>query len=44
MTRNQVAAKVAADKAENPDKFCPVKRCLWKTGDGTHCPRHKGKL
>ena len=34
------ASKVAEDKLNHPWKFCPVKRCLWKTGDGSYCPRH----
>lgn len=41
MTRGQVAAKVAANKEKHPEKYCPVKRCLWHTGDGSYCPRHK---
>lgn len=39
--RQQVAAKVAAEKIEHPEKFCPVKKCLYKTGDGSRCPRHR---
>ena len=34
-----VAASVAKDKLLRPEKFCPEKRCLWKTG-GDYCPRH----
>ena len=26
-----VAAKVAAEKEAHPERFCPVKRCLWRT-------------
>jgi len=25
-----VQAKVALDKEKHPERFCPVKRCLWK--------------
>jgi hypothetical protein len=39
MTRNSVAASVAQNKERNPDKYCPVKKCLWRTGGGL-CPRH----
>ena len=39
MTRNGVAASVAENKERNPGKYCPVKRCLWRTGGG-YCPRH----
>lgn len=38
------AAKVAKHKAEHPEMYCPHKRCLWRTGDGSHCPRHKEKV
>ena len=33
------ASKVAANKEHHPDKYCPVPRCLWRTGGG-RCPRH----
>ena len=39
MTRNGVAASVAQNKERNPGKYCPAKRCLWRTGGG-YCPRH----
>ncbi len=39
MTRNGVAAKVANEKSQHPERFCPKAKCLWRTG-GTHCPRH----
>ncbi len=42
MTRGSVAAKVAANKEQHPERFCPVKRCLWRTG-GPYCPRHEPK-
>ncbi len=40
MTRNGVAASVAENKERNPGKYCPAKRCLWRTGGG-YCPRHQ---
>lgn len=40
----RIAAKVAKDKEQHPQKFCPVQRCLWRTPDGTLCPRHALKL
>ena len=42
-SRSAIAAQVAQNKAEHPDKFCPVKRCLWRTGNGEKCPRHRPK-
>lgn len=39
MNRRKVAAKVAAEKTKHPERFCPEKRCLWRTGGG-YCPRH----
>lgn len=42
MTRNGVAASVAENKERNPGKYCPVKRCLWRTGGG-YCPRHRDR-
>ncbi len=41
MTRNQVAASVRKSKEAHPEKFCPVPNCLWRTGDGSKCPKHK---
>ncbi len=38
------AAKVAAHKEKHPEMYCPTKKCLWRTGDGSHCPRHKPKV
>lgn len=26
-----IQAKVAIDKVKNPERFCPVYRCLWRT-------------
>lgn len=37
----RTAAKIAADKELHPEKYCPQPRCLWRTGDGSRCPRHK---
>jgi len=34
------ASKVAAYKERYPEVFCPEPRCLWRTGDGSPCPRH----
>jgi len=34
------AASVALDKQRKPERYCPAIRCLWRTGDGTYCPRH----
>ena len=37
------AAKVAREKAEHPERFCP--RCLWRVthvhGPDTPCPKHQ---
>ncbi len=41
MTRGSVAASVRKSKEAHPDKFCPVPTCLWRTGDGSKCPKHK---
>ena len=35
----QVAVKVAKQKAGRPELYCPVPRCLWRTNGG-YCPRH----
>jgi len=35
------AAKVAKRKEEHPELYCPAKKCLWRTNDGSYCPRHK---
>lgn len=39
MNRSQVAAKVAADKAQHPERYCSVNRCLWAVRSGK-CPKH----
>ena len=46
-----IQAKVAVDKEKHPERFCPVRRCLWRTAKldhasqtysgGGYCPRHK---
>jgi len=38
-----IQIKVALDKEKNPKLYCPTRKCLWKTGDGSLCPRHGGK-
>ncbi len=36
-------AKAARERKEkHPDLYCPATRCLWRTGDGSRCPRHGG--
>jgi hypothetical protein len=35
-----VAAKVAKHKEAHPELYCPVKKCLWKTGGG-RCVNHE---
>ncbi len=34
-----IQAKVALDKERHPERYCPARRCLWRTGGG-YCPRH----
>lgn len=48
-----VNAKVAQNKAQHPERYCPAPRCLWRTAkldhatqtfsypNGRYCPRHK---
>jgi hypothetical protein len=46
-----IQAKVAIDKREHPERFCPAPKCLWKTSrlnretqvheGGGYCPRHE---
>lgn len=50
MTSSTVAAKVAADKEKHPERYCPVKGCLWRAwrafslfGQITTCPKHPAK-
>jgi hypothetical protein len=45
-------AKIAIEKRDHPDRFCPRTRCLWRTAKRNHatgerqfggyCPRHNG--
>jgi hypothetical protein len=38
------AAKAAREaKERHPEQFCPVGRCLWRTGGG-RCPKHPGTI
>ena len=34
-----IQAQVALDKERHPERYCPARRCLWRTG-GERCPRH----
>jgi hypothetical protein len=29
--RTQIAMTVSGDKRQHPERYCPVRRCLWKT-------------
>jgi hypothetical protein len=31
--RNRVAMTIAGDKAQHPERYCPARRCLWKTAE-----------
>lgn len=42
MSIPSVQIKVALRKQEHPEEYCPVKKCLWRTGGG-RCPRHQIK-
>ena len=42
VTEVRVAAKVAKSKEENPENFCKVKNCLWRTKED-FCPKHAKK-
>lgn len=33
MTYGQVAKSVAEKKAQHPERYCPVRGCLWKTAE-----------
>lgn len=39
----RIAARVAQSKAQNPERFCPEPRCLYRTEGGVSCPRHAPK-
>jgi len=34
-----VQVKVALDKERHPERYCPARRCLWRSY-GALCPRH----
>lgn len=34
-----VQARVALEKEAHPERFCPERRCLWRSY-GALCPRH----
>lgn len=38
-THSSVAKSVRMAKESRPENYCPVPRCLWRTGGG-YCPRH----
>jgi hypothetical protein len=38
-TRGQVAAAVAKNKEAHPEKYCPVRGCLWALRSGP-CRKH----
>jgi len=37
-SHNSVAKSVREHKELHPELYCP--KCLWRTGDGSYCPRH----
>lgn len=43
MPAPRVQIRVALDKAAHPERYCPVAKCLWRTGGGL-CPRHGGEV
>ena len=43
MSARSIQANVALHKQEHPELYCPTHRCLWRTGDGSHCPRHTAR-
>jgi len=40
MSRGQVAARVAENKARRPERNCPAPQCLRHTGGG-YCPQNQ---
>lgn len=32
-SHNQVAVTISGDKAQHPERYCPARRCLWKTAE-----------
>ena len=39
-THGSVARSVREAKEKYPERYCPTPGCLWRTGDGSYCPRH----
>lgn len=39
ITHGSVAKKVRLNKEAHPELYCPVGRCMWRTGGG-RCPKH----
>jgi hypothetical protein len=37
-----VAQSERLRKEGRPELYCPVRGCLWMTGDGRKCPKHGG--
>jgi len=42
-THGSVAKSVRLDKEAHPDRYCPERRCLWRTETGFYCPNHGGE-
>lgn len=41
MSRGSVAASVRKSKDAHPERYCPVKNCLWRLKEGqVLCPKH----
>ena len=40
---SSIQVKVALRKEAKPELYCPERKCLWETGDGSRCPRHGGR-
>ena len=38
---SNTAQKARKNKEAHPEFYCPDKKCLWRTGDGSRCPRHR---
>jgi hypothetical protein len=39
MTHATIAKRVRERKEKHPELYCPMARCLWRTG-GPPCPKH----
>jgi hypothetical protein len=39
VTRNSIAASVARNKEAHPERYCPVRGCLWSLRSGP-CRKH----